>query len=173
MKNWRKTLQKRKVKFDDDKKQIYLEQLLKHGMKGMAAEAADISYTTVQEHRENDPEFAEAELAALEMRSNAIVEQIEEEALAGFKEPIVNKDGKVVAHRKRYESGIRSQILKAHGGELYKDKSDINLNGGAGGVLLLSPEVGMDDFLKQADAVREQMLEDKAKDLDDPSSNTE
>ena len=164
MRNWRKKLQEKKIKFNDEVKTKYLMFLLESGEKHNSAEKAVISYTAVQNHRENDPEFAIAEEAVLALRAENIVRRIEKEAMDGFDDDTITKDGQV-QKRKRFETPLRSMLLKKYDSAGHRDKQDINMqHSGAGGVLVVPAKIDPTDFVKESLALRDKMLEDAKKD---------
>lgn len=161
MANWRTELKARRVKFDDVQKRIYLDELAKHGLKGRAAHAANVSFQTVQNHRKNDMDFAEAEEKALQERAETVREQIEREALEGFERKHY-KDGELVREERVYETPIRMAMLKRYDPE-YRDK--VELGGGVGGGVLivpirLTPDQWMELYSpKEPPAVEEQPID--------------
>jgi len=162
--NWReKAIRRNRIKFDDEKKAIFLEALTRTGAKLLSCEAADITATTVNEHLKNDLEFAAAYDEALAIRAESMVEQIETEALEGHIEVRYDKDtGNKIYEKKHVETPIRAMILKKNN-DGYKDKQDINLTGNNnGGVLVVPAGVSMEEFLKEAAVQREKMLKDQA-----------
>lgn len=161
--NWREKVKRRaSVKFDDERKEIYLKKLSETGKKLLSAEAADIALCTVNEHYKNDPDFAVQYDEALMLYSQSIVQQIETEARDGHVEKRYDKEtGNLISERKIYETPLRAMILKRND-EGYKDKTDINLTGGGGGVLVVPAEVPMEEFLRLAEEQRQKMLKDQA-----------
>lgn len=160
--NWRqKTKEEKLLKLTDEKKILYLERLYEHGGKMMAAREIGISYTCLQDHRETDLEFAALIDEVLNLRAEKIVKRLEQEAIEGYDEHIVNKDGEIVGTRKKYETPLRAMIMKRFDAE-YRDKTDINLTGNsASGVLVLPAEVTLEQALEEAKRNREQMLKDQ------------
>jgi hypothetical protein len=168
--NWRKQLQTSRIKFDDVAKETYLLALFETGQKGMAADAAGVDRTTVINHLKNDPDFEEAYQTTLELRGQAMVEQVEREAMAGFQEDIVNKDGEVVGYRTKYETQIRLAILKRYD-SAYRDQSTVNVNmEGKVGVLVAPAAMTVEQFTaamadqrakqRELDAQAQQYLKD-------------
>ena len=160
MTNWRRDMQKGRVKFDDKLKGKFLLFINEHGKKTLAARQCGISYPTYKDHLDNDPNFAEWVEIALEDRANRIVKQLESEALAGHEEEVYNKDGDVVGKRIKYETQLRVLLLKRFDSE-YKDRQEIDMNlQGSGGVLVAPAAMTPDEWVKQARALKDQMQED-------------
>ncbi len=159
MSRWRNPKQESRIKFDDVLKCKYLTSLLDHGKKTLAAEFVDIAYSTVQEHRENDPEFAAYENIVLEQRASRIVDQLEAEALNGHEENVYNKDGDIVGTRIKHETQLRAMMLKRYDPE-YKDRSDITLNQGRGaGVLVVPAALTIAGVEEQGEILRAKLKE--------------
>ena len=93
--NWRRKLMTSRIKFDDEVKQVYINELALHGMKGAAAKVAGISMQSVYTHIENDPDFAEAVAEACEAYRDLLANEVRRRGLDGWKEPVYNKDGRV------------------------------------------------------------------------------
>lgn len=163
MTNWRVKLRcPNRVKFDDEKKMIYLENLLQNGKKMLAAQAADIDSTTVTEHYKNDPEFAKLVDEVQELYAQSIVNKIEQEAKDGYDEPVINKEGDIVGYRRKWETRLRELLIKRHD-PMYKDRQEIDMNHkGGSGVLVVPAGVTMDEFRKESEAQRQKMLERQA-----------
>lgn len=144
MTDWRVKVLERRVKFDDVQKKVYLEEYAKHGLKGRAAEAANVTLGCVYNHRKNDPVFAEMEEAAWQARCDAVRGSIEADALEGFDRKHY-KDGELIKEEKVYETPIRLAMLKRHDPE-YRDKLDVNMSGAGGGVLVVPMRLSMEEW---------------------------
>ena len=145
------------TKFDDERKGVYLRALDLTGRKGLAAKAADVSMQTVRDHIERVPDFAKAVESVLENRSQRIVERLEQQFIEGHFEPIVNKDGEVIGERKKLETQARIKVVQRHEKE-YRDKQEIDLNQ-TGGVLVVHEQENVEDWVKNARKLRDQMMQ--------------
>lgn len=92
--NWRRKVQQSRLKFDDDTKRVFLEELAASGLKGRAAKKAGISMQTVGVHRENDPDFEEAFIAAEATYRDSLAEEVTRRGRDGWLEPVFGKDGR-------------------------------------------------------------------------------
>lgn len=130
--NWRVKLQQSRIKFDDDQKQVYCQQLAEHGMKGRAAMAADTCRQTVANHMENDPDFAEAVEAALqEYRDMRVEKWIGELAYEGVLVESFDKEGNCIKTKREYPIRlIELELKRIDPG--YRDKQTLDLNHGGG-----------------------------------------
>ena len=164
---WRNKVQRRlALKFDDDRKDRFLQKFLETGKKGLSADFADITIKTINEHLKNDEEFAIMYDETYQSYQESLVQQIETEARDGsIKETFDKETGQVTSRQKIYESNIRLAMLKANA-DKYKDRQDINLTGQGGGVLVVPAGVPMDEYLRQCDEQREKMLKDQAADTE-------
>ncbi len=134
--NWRVKMRAEQVKFDDRAKGRFLEAILRHGKRALAAQAAQVTMQTVNNHVRADPEFAELYDQALQERADRVTHQLEEEALEGYQEPIYSKDGDLVGHKQMYETPIRLAILRRYDPE-YKDRTETTVHGTVG--VLIAP----------------------------------
>jgi hypothetical protein len=145
---WRRRLQPDLVKFDDERKGRFLDELLKHGKRVLAAEAVDISMQTVRDHLKIDPEFEELFNQVLARRAEMVTRQIEEEALEGFEEPIFNtKTGELLGTKRVYETPLRLAILRRYDPE-YKDRSEVH-HSGTVGVLVAPAALSPQEWMAQ------------------------
>ena len=93
--NWRTRLQESRIKFDDDQKERYLAALAETGRKGVAALTANVSMQTVNNHRDNDPDFSDACDAAQEQYNDAVAGEVRRRGQEGYIRAVYNKDGRV------------------------------------------------------------------------------
>ena len=110
----------------------YLANLLICGNKRKSVQSAGLQYAQIKAYCEHDPDFAEREKEALLTRSARIVETIEEQALHGIREYVVNKKGEQIfivneegkqiplVRTKPPEQSVRLAMLKRHG-KAYRD----------------------------------------------------
>lgn len=161
--NWRVKVQRLKaVKFDDDRKNRFLEKFQETGKKILSCDYADIAACTVNYHLKNDPEFAEAYDEALERYSQSLVQRIETEAVEGRPEIRYDREtGNKISERTVFETPLRAMILKRLD-PMYREKQDINLTGGGGGVLVVPATQSMDEWIEAAEKQRQKMLQDQA-----------
>lgn len=162
--NWRRKLAQSRIKFDDDQKEIYLEELSRHGMRGRSAKAAHVSPQTVINHLENDPDFAAAHAAAIEEYRDSVVDHATTLALDGITVKKYNKDGVLVEERQDYPIRLIELELKKVD-PAYRDKQTVDLNH-AGGVMVAPPDITPEEWIRQqqeANAARQapEGLEDR------------
>jgi hypothetical protein len=169
--SWTRRLREQQVKFDDEMKGRYLEAIVRHGKRSLAAQEAGVSQQTVRNHIKIDPEFAEMFDAALQERADRITQQIEHEALEGFDEPIYSqKTGELLGTKKVYETPIRLAILKRYDPE-YKDRSETTINGQVG-VLVAPAQMTPQDWIAQEQLKNAARQEPDKDNLDAPPSVT-
>lgn len=146
--NWRVKLRQSRIKFDDDQKKIYLEDLAKHGMKARAAKTAGVSRATVLNHIENDEEFSERYDDALqEYRDGFVDHAVHDLAREGVLVERFDKDGKLVMTKREYPIPIIQMELKRIE-PAYRDKQTIDLNHG-GGVMVAPAGISPEDWIKR------------------------
>jgi hypothetical protein len=145
----RKVVARRRIKFDDPAKERYLEALALTGRRWSAEAAAGVGPTTVDTHRENDPEFAEAcEEAATAYATRGLL-KIEAEAIEGQLEQSYDADGNVVREVRRFETRLREMYLKRYDPG-YHERAHLEL-GGKVGVVIMPAMSSMNDWTKLAD----------------------
>jgi len=144
--NWRTKLMTSRIKFDDPQKQIYLNALATHGMKGRSAEAAGVSAQLVRDHLENDPEFQEGYASALETYRDRVVEHATNLALDGIEVIKYNKDGDIVERRMDYPIRLIELELKRVD-PAFREKQTIDVNQSGGGVLVAPAEMTPEEWI--------------------------
>ncbi len=174
--NWRKKMQRSRIKFDDDQKERYLTALRATGLKGSAAQAAGVSKQCVMNHRENDPEFVEAADEALEAYRDIVAAEVKRRGVDGWLEPVFHRgqrvmevvlgdDGKPILDREGNMLLKPSSILKFSDRlvELeakrvdpsYRDKATIDLSGGVSGVLVAPAGMTPEEAVAEGEAANE------------------
>ena len=145
--SWRRQLQTARLKFDDDAKEVYLAHLSKHGLKKYAAMAAGITIVTVNNHKENDPEFGEAVIEAMEIYHDGFMDHAMTLAREGVEVKRFNKNGDIVEERRDYPIRlIELELKRIEPG--YREKQTIDLNH-AGGVMIAPAELTPEEWIKQ------------------------
>lgn len=133
----------KQVVLTDEKRQDYLDRLLVHGKKMLAAVEVGVHYSTIVSRTKIDPSFKEDIDDVLRLRSQQIVDRLEEDALNGHQQLFYDKEtGALVSEKTVYETPLRMAMLKRHDPE-YVDKKEIE-HTHRGGVLVvpgrLTPE---------------------------------
>lgn len=131
------------VMFTRARKIAYLE-TFRHdpdlgGRKGLCAEAAGVSASTVEFHLKNDSEFSEA---FEECQEAWIDENVYTPALIrardGVKEPIIGGKFKdeIITHVRKYSDGLSLAFLRAHKAE-FRDGGKNGAGSQRGGVMII------------------------------------
>lgn len=144
---WRKDIKRRKKKFDDAAKQTFLEVYSRTDRKMEAAAAAGVTYHTVMNHVESDPEFAEAFAEARQTYRDTILAHAYHLAVEGVDEPIIGgmDRNEVVAFRRVYATNILSKEMDRVEPD-YRNKAggiDFNINAG---VLVVPAEMTPEEW---------------------------
>jgi hypothetical protein len=149
---WRRKYQASKIKFDDTAKGIYLNVLKKTGRKGAAARAAGASLECVRQHREDDPDFAQAELEAKEVWADVIHQQAIKVSF-GIKKPIFGGPDKDthVGDEVVIATNILAMEMKRVEPD-YKDKAEIDLTT-KGSVLVAPADMSPADWIASQQAL--------------------
>jgi hypothetical protein len=168
--NWRRpALNPNAIKFDDITKGRFLDAILTHGKPAIAAKACEVSMQTVRNHLKLDPEFQELYDQVMQERAERVTKQIEEEALAGFEEPIFHaKTGELLGTKRVYETPIRLAILKRYDPE-YKERSETT-HAGTIGVLVAPAQVSPQDWIAREQQRNEKRHEPDKENLDAPDA---
>lgn len=77
---------------------------------------------------------------------DALEHKVRERAL-GWEEPIMNKDGDIVGHKRCYSDKMAEMLLKAHRPDKFRDKVDHEVTHG-GGVIVIPAPMPQDEFEK-------------------------
>ena len=160
--NWRKRLDERRVKFDDERKGIFLDVFRQHNRMTEALEAAGVTRQTVMNHLDNDPDFAEAMQEARLAYRDRVHETLYHVAIEGVDEPIVGgkeRDHIVGYTRKYYERTLLAEARRVDPD--YKERSEVDMNH-RGGVLVAPAEVSPEQFAAELEEHRRQRAQEVA-----------
>ena len=142
---WRVKLRNLGLAFPDDQKQIFLENIAKHGRKSTAAVAAGVSTNRVNRELEMDEEFKEAFLEASQAYVDRVVGHHQDLLFEGQTKVSYDRQGNVVSEEKVYPVRLIELELKKHD-EGYRDKREVGVKV-SGGVLVAPADVAsIDDW---------------------------
>lgn len=153
--NWRQRLQEGRIKFDDDRKEVFLQAFAKTNRMHQSAEAAGVSLQTVRNHIENDPDFAEAFHEAQVAYRDKVHETLYHIAVEGVDEPILGGKDRdfVVTHvRKYYERSLLAEARRVDPD--YKERSEVDMNH-KGGVIVIPGDLTPDQFEEEMERHRQ------------------
>jgi hypothetical protein len=149
--NWRvKVVARHRIKFDDVAKERYLAELARTGRRWAAEKAAGVARSTVDGHKKNDPQFAEACEEAADAYATSGIMKIEKELLEGHEDFTYDAEGNLIRHRRVFEQRLREMFLKKNDPG-YQEKAHIEVTGKVG-VVFAPPIATMADWGKLADA---------------------
>ena len=139
MSTWRREMQAKRIKFDDEQKKLYCMFLSETGLKGVAAFKAGVALSTVQAHLKNDPDFTQAVDEAWAARTEQVMVPLEREALEGHIEKTVHGEGedRVERTRKVLETQLRLAMMKKYDREGYGNVVEEVVTGGIGGAIMV------------------------------------
>jgi hypothetical protein len=121
------------------RKHRFIEVLARTGNVSYAAHAAGWrSRNTAYQQKEKDPLFAELWEEAVEISMDALEMEARNRAL-GWDEPIINKDGEVVGHRRVFSDKMMEILLKAHRPEKFREKFEHDHKVGGGVIVMPAP----------------------------------
>lgn len=106
----------------------FLEQLSKLSNVTAACDAAGIARTAAYKWKAEDPEFAEAWEAALELGVQGMEDEAKRRAFDGYEEPVY-QGGMQVGSVRKYSDSLAAMMLKAHAPDKYRERSDLNISG--------------------------------------------
>lgn len=102
-------------KFDEERKERYLEQVKRTGALVRSCVEVGIDYTTVRALRRADPAFEQAVKDALDLYLDALKTEATRRAYEGWEErPVLGKDGNIVGHVHRYSDHLMLALLKRY-----------------------------------------------------------
>lgn len=147
--NWRKRIQASKLKFDDTAKGIFLNVLAKTGRRTEAANAAGVHLKTILDHRNVDPEFEDAFQEALGRYADT-VHVLALKLMNGVKKPIVGGKDKdeIITHEIVHATNLLAMEMRRTNPE-YKEKTELEINGGGGILLVPETATDVDAFLRE------------------------
>lgn len=118
----------RPVKFDSNKKILFLEKLAEYGIKSKAAKAAGVSHCTILRHIEKDPAFAREVQIAEESAADSFEDELIRRAVHGYEEPVFF-NGVEVGKVRKYSDRLLDKLVTATKREKYGQQSTVNVEG--------------------------------------------
>jgi len=118
----------RPVKFDNSKKNLFLEKLAEYGIKSKAAKAVGVNHSTILRHEENDPAFARAVEEALTEAADTFEDELIRRAVHGYEEPVFF-NGVEVGKIRKYSDRLLDKLVTATKREKYGQQSTVNVEG--------------------------------------------
>ena len=107
-------------RFTDQRKELYLDELRRTGLKTSARRTANVSSSCIASHRKRYPEFAEAEHDALTAHRQMIHDEFIRRGIKGVKRPMTvagesvditeYSDSLLLAYAKRFDPEFRPQV---------------------------------------------------------------
>ncbi len=155
MTNWRVKLMASRIKFDDERKKIFLEHFSKTSRVGEACQVAGVNNQTVLYHYKNDPDFAESYEAAKLKYRDSLQALAEDLIFNGVEKPIIggrNKD-MIIATTIDYPIPLLQMELKRVDPD-YKDRQVVE-NVGSGAVVLIPAHMDPEQWIKEQMAKNE------------------
>ena len=151
---WRKTLRKRQGKFDEQAKQIYLDNLSKTNLKTASAELAEVTMPTIRSHIEKDPDFAQRVKAAEELYRDDFIGHHHNLARHGIRRKKYDRAGNIVEEYIEYPLRlIELELKKIDVG--YRDSQSIDLTQTSVGALLAPATMTPEDWMEAQKAKNE------------------
>lgn len=118
----------RPVKFDNDKKSLFLKKLAEYGIKSKAAKAVGVNHSTILRHIEKDPAFARAVEEALTEAADTFEDELIRRAVRGYDEPVFF-NGVEVGKIRKYSDRLLDKLVTATKREKYGQQSTVNVGG--------------------------------------------
>lgn len=118
-------------KFDEQRRQIFLDMLSECGNKMVSARSAGVCPSTVAAHIKADPEFAQRVQNSLGVFCGKLEAEVYRRAVVGYEEPVRNNKGEIVGTVRRFSDRLLELYVKRHMSE-YREKlsADVNVTGG-------------------------------------------
>lgn len=117
-----------------------------------ACEAINAGRTAVYAWKKDDEAFARDWDAAVKFVDEALEDSALKRAIHGHQEPIVDKDGKIVGHRTKFETALTIFMLKARMPEKYhlEKKANAAIPAGVAGVLIAPSDMTPEEWIQAA-----------------------
>lgn len=126
-------------RFTESRKEIYLAELRRTGLKPDACKATNVTRVTVSRHREKDPDFAEAELQAMITYRRLIEDEIQRRGIEGVARPVY-QGGEKVGSIRDYSDALLIRLAKRHIPE-YRDSIKVDQRTEHSGSLALEADL--------------------------------
>lgn len=141
---WRNVIKMSTNKFDDEAKQIFLDNYQIHARMGDAAASAGVVTLTVRRAMKRDQEFAQGMMIAEEMYKDRLVAHHQDLVFNGTTRRQYDKEGNMVGEEQIFSTPLILAELRKHDAG-YRDKREIGLTVTAG-VMVAPPEVTLEEW---------------------------
>ena len=125
------------IKFDQEARDRFIEELRATGVVAAACQAAGISRGTAENYRRAYPDFAEQWEEARLDAADALEQEARRRAVEGVEEPIFYK-GEEVGYVTKYSDSLLTTLLKANNPTKFRDNTSLELTGKDGGPVVMS-----------------------------------
>lgn len=125
--NWREFYGAERVKFDDNAKLVFLEELAHHSRILSACKAAGVSYATYHRHLKLDQVFAKAVHDCQLAYRDRLIEHHQDLVFNGTERVSYDRAGQIVSTEKIYPIQLIAMELRKHD-EGYRDKKEVDVN---------------------------------------------
>lgn len=143
--SWRPRLVASKKEFDDERKGVYLREMMIHGRVADSAATAGVTTQTIRTHRSKDEEFREAEDFAKEIYRDRLLAHHQELVFHGSERKTFDRNGNVVnSERVYYPRLIELELKKMD--PAYRDKQEVDFRVSGGVVIAPSETRTIDDW---------------------------
>lgn len=165
---WRQKIRMVRIKFDDEKKAMFLDEFRKWGRMGEAAGVASVSPQCVRKAMEDDEEFAQAVLIAEEAYKDKLIRHHQSLVFNGTVKETYDRNGGVVSRETIYPQRLIELELKAND-ERYRDKVETKVTIQRGVMVAPAEVESVDDWEKRfAKAIDVTPVKDDVDDADPP-----
>ncbi len=142
---WRTVISMSRNTFDEEAKEVFLEEYVEHGRIGEAAMMAGTTGGTVRDHMKKDPVFGEAVMVAEQGYKDRLIAHHQNLLFNGTLKKSFDRNGNLVSEERVYPIRLIELELKKHD-KGYRDKQEVEVTH-TGGVLVAPAEVAsIDDW---------------------------
>lgn len=145
---WRYVVGMQKHVFDDDAKQVFLEEYVKWGRMGEAAAACGFTPKTIRSAMESDPDFGEAVLIAEEAYKDKLIRHHQNLIFNGQVKETYDRNGNLVSREVTYPTRLIELELKKHDPG-YREKTEQTINVKRGVMIAPAEMNSIDDWEKK------------------------
>jgi hypothetical protein len=141
--------QKPPTEFTPERKQRFLEELARTGLRMHSAEYAGVTIATVRRHEKEDKEFADLAIEAKDWFTDGIEAEAVRRATEGYLEPVFSqKTGKQIGVVRKFSDRLLEIILKANRPDKFRENVQ-HEHKHSGGVLVVPGKAITDESWEQ------------------------
>jgi len=144
---------KRKSVFDDNAKNLFLEEVSRTGLLAKSAKVIGVNSRFIKKHLEDNQEFFEAYEEALLMYQESLQAEMHRRAVEGVEEDVYFQ-GVVCGQKRVYSDSLLTTLTKAKVPE-FRDRQKLDVAVSGGVLLTLPPAQSQEQWLASTEPIAE------------------